>query len=277
MTHPRATLRVRPPAAAGTFYPDDPDALAATVDRHLAAGATRSPRVPGGVPPKALIAPHAGYVYSGPVAGSAYARLEGLRHTITRVVLLGPAHRVPVGGLAVSGADAFATPLGLVEIDEAARRSVLSLPGVDVDDHAHAQEHSIEVHLPFLQRALDGFSLVPLVVGTASPAVVADVIDSVWDGPETLVVASSDLSHYHAYERAVARDRRTADAIVARLADAIHPDDACGAYPVRGLLEAARRHDLAVELLDLRNSADTAGPSDRVVGYGAFALTPAAP
>jgi len=262
----RAAARVRPPAVAGAFYPDDPAELAAAVDRAL-------PAAPEGEPaPKALIVPHAGYIYSGPIAGTAYARLVPLRDVIRRVVLLGPAHRVAVEGLAVSGAGAFATPLGTVEVDGEARRLVLTLPQVRVDDDAHAREHSLEVHLPFLQRVLARFRILPLVAGHAAPAAVSDVLDLVWGGPETLIVVSSDLSHYHDYETATARDRRTAQAIVAGALEKIGPEDACGAYPVKGLLEAARRHRLTVRLLDLRNSGDTAGPRDEVVGYGAFAL-----
>jgi hypothetical protein len=263
-----AGARVRRAAVAGTFYPDDPQALAAVVDRLL-------PPAPADEPaPKALIVPHAGYVYSGPVAGVAYARLRPLRGAIRCVVLLGPAHFVPVDGLAVSGADAFATPLGAVPVDDEARRRVLALPQVTVDDAAHAREHSLEVHLPFLQRLLAEFRILPLVVGVAEPAEVAEVLDRVWGGAETLVVASSDLSHYHAHETAAALDRRTAEAIVARAPERVGPEDACGAFPVRGLLWAARRRELDVRLLDLRSSGDTAGPRDEVVGYGAFSLVP---
>ena len=172
----------------------------------------------------------------------------------------------------MSGADAFATPLGTVEVDAGARRRVLALPHVTVDDAAHAAEHSLEVQLPFLQRVLCDFRIVPLVVGDADPAAIADVLDAVWGGPETAVVVSSDLSHYHDHTTATVRDRRTAAAIVVRAFERIGDDDACGARPVRGLLAAARRHALTVRLLDLRTSGDTAGPRHRVVGYGAFAL-----
>jgi AmmeMemoRadiSam system protein B len=266
-------LRVRPPAVAGTFYPGDSAELAAAVDRTLPALPVGSPPGADAEPaPKALIVPHAGYVYSGSIAGTAYARLAPLRDVIHRVVLLGPAHRVPVSGLAVSGAGAFATPLGVVEVDDEARRLVLTLPQVRVDDAAHAREHSLEVHLPFLQRVLARFRILPLLVGHAVPDAVSDVLDLVWGGPETLIVVSSDLSHYHDYTTATVRDGRTAQAIVERALEKIEPEDACGVYPVKGLLEAARRHGLTVRLLDLRNSGDTAGPRDEVVGYGAFAL-----
>jgi AmmeMemoRadiSam system protein B len=252
---------------AGSFYPDEPEQLRAEVARALGA----VPKVEAATP-KAIIAPHAGYVYSGPVAASAYACLEPVRHTVRRVVLLGPAHRVHVDGLAVSSADAFATPLGQIPVDAAAREAILKLAQVQIGDEAHALEHSLEVHLPFLQVCLDEFAVVPLVVGVCRPDDVADVLDVLWGGPETLIVVSTDLSHYHDYETAKALDTRTAAAIVAARAGDIGDRDACGAYPVRGLLEAAARHQLAVQGLDLRNSGDTAGPRDRVVGYGSFAL-----
>jgi len=259
-------MRVRPPAVAGLFYPDDPAELAALVDQLL--GAARA----GEAPPKAVIAPHAGYVYSGPIAASAYATVRPLRDVVSRVVLLGPAHRWPVRGIALSAADAFATPLGMVAVDGDARSRVLGLPGVEVEERAHEREHSLEVHLPFLQRILAAFRILPLLVGEAEPAHVADVLDRVWGGPETLIVVSSDLSHYQDAVTARAWDRRTADAIVACELERIGPQDACGCHALRGLLAAVRRRALAVRLLDLRNSGDTAGPDDAVVGYGAFAV-----
>jgi MEMO1 family protein len=261
---------VRRPAVAGTFYPDDPTVLAGVVDQNLADAAA-----PTGPAPKALIAPHAGYIYSGPVAGTAYRRLETRAGLVTRVVLLGPAHRVPLEHMAVPTVDAFETPLGLVPIDADARRRALELPTVRADDLPHEAEHSLEVHLPFLQRTLgvDGWSLLPVVVGGATPDEVAELLDEVWGGDETLVVASTDLSHYHDYETARTRDRVTAEAITSRSTDALGPYDACGVRPVQGLVEAVRRRDLTVELVDLRNSGDTAGPRDRVVGYGAFVVS----
>lgn len=259
--------RLRPTAVAGTFYPRDAVELSQLVDRSLERAAHEGPV------PKAVIAPHAGYVYSGPIAGSAYARLEPGRDTIQRVVLLGPAHRVPVDGMAVPSVDAFATPLGPVTVDADAREQALRVPGVHVDDRAHAPEHSLEVHLPFLVRVLGpDIRVLPVVVGQAAAADIAALLEALWGGPETVIVVSSDLSHYHDYDTARARDRTTASAIVERRGDDIGPYDACGAYPVRGLLEVARRKDLEVELLDLRNSGDTAGDRSRVVGYGAFAL-----
>ncbi|HEX2275425.1 MAG TPA: AmmeMemoRadiSam system protein B [Acidimicrobiales bacterium] len=263
--------RVREPAVAGTFYPSDPEILRATVERYLedAAAAAGSASAP---PPKAVVAPHAGYVYSGPVAARAYARVVPLRGRVERVVLLGPAHRVPLTAIAAPGADALATPLGAVRVDTAARDRLVGAGSVVVSDQAHAGEHSLEVQLPFLQVALGEMAVLPLAVGRVPASAVADVLDAVWGGDETLIVVSSDLSHYHDHATATELDRHTAAAVVARQVEALEPEDACGVFPLRGLLAAARRHDLDVELLDLRTSGDTSGDADRVVGYGAFAL-----
>jgi AmmeMemoRadiSam system protein B len=262
----------RKAAVAGLFYPADPDKLRSAV------GSTLQVDVPADEPaPKAIIAPHAGYQYSGPTAGVVYARLRPLRGRIERVVLAGPAHRAFVDGVAVSSADAFATPLGDVPVDDELRHRVLVHPAVVVDDRAHLGEHSLEVQLPFLLETLGRFTLLPLAVGDAHPDDVAEVLDLVWGGDETLVVVSSDLSHYHDYATAQALDARTAAAIAAGDGHAIADDDACGARPIRGLLLAARRHALGVRQLDLRNSGDTAGDRERVVGYGAFALSARAP
>ena len=211
-------------------------------------------------------------MYSGPVAASAYQRVAPLGHRIERVVLLGPSHRVAFRGMALSTADAFATPLGTVAVDRAAVEGCLGLPGVVVRDDAHALEHSLEVQLPFLQSVLASFELVPVVVGDATAAEVAGLLDHLWGGPETLIVVSTDLSHYLAYDDAVRLDARTAAAVVARRHHQVGDHDACGCRPLRGLLRTADQRHLGVELIDLRTSGDTAGPRDQVVGYGAFAL-----
>jgi hypothetical protein len=255
------------------FYPGAPTALAADVRAFLGDAAARS--VAGAVLPKAVIVPHAGYVYSGAVAASAYARLAAGRDTIRRVVLFGPAHRVPVRGLALPSARAFATPLGRVEVDRDAVAAALALPQVRESDAAHALEHSLEVQLPFLQAVLGEFDIVPFAVGDATPGEVVDVIELLWGGPETLIVVSSDLSHYHRYAEARQIDRATADAVLA-LSPTLDHEQACGATPVNGLLLCARRRGLRPELLDLRNSGDTAGDRSRVVGYAAFAFVEAA-
>ncbi|MFQ5548384.1 MAG: AmmeMemoRadiSam system protein B [Woeseia sp.] len=255
---------IREAAVAGQFYPGRAGDLAAAVERYLSEAAAEA-----GPLPKALIVPHAGYVYSGPVAATAYARLRPYREQITRVILLGPCHRVPVRGLASSGADAFRTPLGDVPIDKNALAG-LELPAVKVFDHAHAFEHSLEVHLPFLQTILDEFTLVPLVVGDASPATVADVLEALWGGPGTLIVISSDLSHYLDYKAAKRQDKATCEAIERFDVNNVGPDDACGCHPIGGLLELARRRGMSVETLDLRNSGETAGPMGQVVGYGSW-------
>jgi hypothetical protein len=255
---------VRRPAVAGSFYPGERNSLEQTVRAHLR-GAFR----PAGRP-KALIVPHAGYVYSGPVAATAYAVLEKREPRIERVVLLGPSHRVYVRGLAAPSSASFRTPLGDVPLDRAALESVLSLPQVQVMDEAHALEHSLEVHLPFLQVVLGSFSLVPFSVGNASAEEVAEVLERLWGGPETLIVVSSDLSHYLDYERARRLDAETTRAIEALDPEGLGEESACGRVPIRGLLVVARRRGLACHTVDLRNSGDTQGRRDRVVGYGSY-------
>lgn len=261
---------VRPAAVAGMFYPEDPRELAEEVTAYLDR-TEEGPQAPGF--PKALIVPHAGYVYSGPIAASAYDLLRPARGIVRRVVMLGPCHRVPVRGLALPRASAFATPLGRIPVDAEALHAIRDLPQVVESAATHAEEHALEVQLPFLQRVLGDFSLVPLVVGDAAPGEVAAVLDRLWGGVETLIVISSDLSHYHAYDRAREIDGATVRAILDLDAGITH-EQACGATPVAGLLIAARRRNLATRLLDCRNSGDTAGDRHRVVGYASFALGP---
>ena len=260
--------QTRPAAVAGFFYPGSEAELRLTVGRFLdeatAASATATA-------PKVLIAPHAGYAYSGPIAASAYAQIAAAADGIRRVVLLGPAHRVPLQGLALPDAHQFETPLGLVPCDLEAMDSVRDLPQVVVSDPAHAQEHSLEVHLPFLQQILGDFTLVPFAVGQASVEEVVEVLDRLWGGAETLIVISSDLSHYLPYPRACAVDEFTVETIL-RLQPRIDHQQACGATPINGLLQAARNRHLQPRLLDLRNSGDTAGDKSRVVGYASFAF-----
>lgn len=255
---------IRPPAVAGMFYPDDPDVLREQVLDLLRAAPAAGP------PPKAVIVPHAGYIYSGPIAASAYVRIAKAHADIRRVVLLGPAHRVAFNGIAASSAAAFTTPLGSVPVDQKALRLIDDLPQVRVFDTAHAAEHSLEVQLPFLQLALDDFTLVPLVVGDATPEQVDEVLERLWGGAETLIVISSDLSHYHDYDSARRLDQATSRAIEALREQDIGHDHACGRIPVNGLLQTARHHGLRARTVDLRNSGDTAGGRDRVVGYGAY-------
>lgn len=258
-------MMMRPPAVAGMFYPDSPATLAREISTLLDAVQ------PGNLHPKALIVPHAGYIYSGPVAASAYALLKPYAAEIHRVVLLGPTHRVAVRGLALPGADAFDTPLGRVSIDRDAVQRIIRLPQIINSPEAHALEHSIEVHLPFLQTLLPGFKLIPLAVGMATSEEVAEVLEALWGGPETLILISSDLSHFHSYATAQKIDRQTVDAILH--GRPVNHEQACGGTPVNGLTLAARRHGLTPHLLDLRNSGDTAGSHDRVVGYAAIAYT----
>jgi len=268
-----SALFIRMPAVAGMFYPGETRELAQNLAQMLGSAAHDAPQREV---PKAIIAPHAGYIYSGPVAASVYALLAPARRRITRVVLLGPTHRVAVRGLALPGCRAFATPIGTVEIDRPAIEILRALPQVVISAQAHAHEHSLEVHVPFLQTVIERFTLVPLAVGRASAQEVAEVLDALWGGPETLIVVSSDLSHYLAYNDAQAVDRTTAQAILGLATDISH-EQACGATPVTGLNHLARRRGLKPELIDLRNSGDTAGDRNRVVGYGSFAFYEAAP
>ena len=258
--------KIREPAVAGSFYPANPLELRSMLQGYLAEP------VPGAPPPKAIIAPHAGYIYSGPVAASAYARLQQAADHINRVVLLGPAHRVAFRGLAAPDADGFRTPLGIIPVDNTAIQEILSLPQVQINNEAHREEHSLEVHLPFLQATLKDFTLVPLVVGEATPAEVCEIIEHFWDSPKTLIVISSDLSHFHDYETAVKLDQTTSRAIENLALEDIGYDQACGRNPVNGLLLYARQHGLSAHTIDLRNSGDTAGPRNQVVGYGAYVI-----
>lgn len=245
---------VRQPAVAGMFYPAEPVSLRGMIEGFLASAEP-------GPHPKAIIAPHAGYIYSGPVAASAYIRVPS---TISRVVLVGPSHRMPLRGLAGSSASFWRTPLGDVPVECPA--------GVSVNDAAHAQEHSLEVQIPFLQEVLVNFTLIPLVAGDASAETVAKILEKLWGGPETLIVISSDLSHYESYATARAMDRAAADAILALDERGLEYDNACGLVPICGLLHVAKQKGLRAELVDLRSSGDTVGPRDQVVGYGSFAF-----
>jgi AmmeMemoRadiSam system protein B len=259
---------IRPPAVAGMFYPANPRELRAEIAAYLATASGNAPR-----PPVALIAPHAGYIYSGPIAGSAYATLSPVRSTVRRVVIASPSHRVGFRGIATSGATAFRTPLGDVPVDAEASTALLTCPGVHVFDRAHRDEHGIEVHLPFLQETLDAFRIVPLVVGDTDDTTMATALAAARHGDETLIVISSDLSHYLPYAQAQALDGATAQAILDLDPDAIAPDQACGQRAIRGLLHLARTSHLNATELDRRNSGDTAGDRSSVVGYGAYAFT----
>ena len=256
---------VRPAAIAGTFYPGRADELARSVDAMLLAATP----VTAAPVPKAIIVPHAGFIYSGPVAASIYALIAPARAHIERVVLLGPTHRVAVHGVALPGVDAFSTPLGTVPIDFASVKKLMALPYAGASAEAHRMEHSLEVQLPFLQKVLDEFTLLPLAVGRASAQQVATVLELLWGGDETLVVISSDLSHYLPYADAQKVDNGTAQAILDLRTDISH-QQACGATPINGLTLLAQQRGLKPQLIDLRSSGDTAGDKARVVGYGAF-------
>jgi len=258
-------IRIRSPAVAGIFYPADADVLSQQIDAMLS-----HVSIAISTYPKALIAPHAGYNYSGPVAASAYALLQDVKY-IRRVALLGPVHRVPVHGLALPESEFFSTPLGEIPLDKETMDSIAQLPQVIWNDSAHVMEHSLEVHLPFLQRVLGEFQLVPVAVGDADTEAVAEILDALWGNHETLIVISSDLSHYLPYQQAQQVDRITADNILDKQWPISH-EQACGATPINGLLAASGKHGLTPHLLDLRNSGDTAGDKQQVVGYGAFAF-----
>jgi len=248
---------VRDPVVAGMFYPADPAELRRTVEGFLADVPDRD-----GTSPKAIIVPHAGYIYSGSIAASAYACIRPA--DIHRVVLLGPAHRVWLEGVGASSASAWRTPLGDVPVE--------APPGLPVVDAAHAEEHSLEVQLPFLQVVLGDFTLVPLVVGQATKEEISDILATLWGGSETLIVISSDLSHYEEYNTANQMDSAASQAIVNLDPKGLDVENACGRIPICGLLHLAKQKGMRAELLDLRNSGDTAGSRDQVVGYGAYAF-----
>lgn len=262
-----AIASVRPAAVAGQFYPADDRVLRTQVGEMLASA------MPLEVvsAPKAIVVPHAGYMYSGPIAAAAYAAIAPLRKAIRRVVMFGPAHRMAVDGFALPAAQVFATPLGEVPLSRADWLALQARPGVVLDDRPHAFEHCLEVQLPFLQTVLESFELVPLLVGRAGTEEVAALIENLWGGPETLIVISSDLSHYHPYHQAQACDRATIDQVLMLHAGIDH-EQACGATPLNGLIRVAARHHLKPHLLDLRNSGDTAGDRSRVVGYASLAF-----
>jgi AmmeMemoRadiSam system protein B len=258
---------IRLPAVAGQFYTDNPTILRDQIKQFL----LQATRDDSGTP-KAIIAPHAGYIYSGPVAATAYKTLEPVSDTITRVVIMSPAHRYGFRGIAWSAADYFRTPLGDIKVSHNSIDNVKSLPFVNNIEQAFEGEHALEVHLPFLQSILHNFEIVPFIVGMAEPEQVAQVLETLWGQDETLIVISSDLSHFHDYQTARQHDRKTSLCIESLDYENIQGEDACGVYPLSGLLLAAQRKKLHVTLLDLRNSGDTAGSHDRVVGYGSFIL-----
>jgi MEMO1 family protein len=261
---------IRPAAVAGMFYPDDPGELHAAVTLYLSDA--KSDAKFRNWTPKAIIVPHAGYIYSATVAAPAYDALRGIAGRIRRVVLLGPNHRVPLNKIAAPSVDAFATPNDEIPIDSDAIAAIVDLQQVEINDEPHTDEHSLEVHLPFLREVLGDFMLVPLVVGTVDHKTVAQVLKQLWGGDETLIVISTDLSHFNDYDQARQLDLRTAEAIEALQPDAISQDGACGRIAVGGLLRLAKEIGLKIERLGLQNSGDTAGPRDRVVGYGSWIL-----
>jgi MEMO1 family protein len=260
-------ISIRPTAVAGSFYPSDVNQLNNMLDEYLALETVNIEA------PKAIIAPHAGYIYSGQTAARVYSNVGKLKSKIRRVVLLGPTHRVYVQGIALPSNTHFATPLGNIPIDTTVLNDLEdNYPYVQFLDAAHEQEHSLEVHLPFLQKVLNDFTLIPMLVGEASPDQVATVLNELWGDDETLIVISSDLSHFLDYESACTKDSNTSKLIENFEFNKIGSEQACGCMPIHGLLKLAQDKNMSVQTIDLCNSGDTAGTKDRVVGYGAYAL-----
>ncbi len=258
----------RPAAVAGMFYPADPFDLQEQVNQYLYEDTYPNTEVP-----KAIIVPHAGYIYSGSIAATVYRSLLQYRHVIRKVILLGPAHRIPINSMAVPGVEQFQTPMGDIKLDlKTIHKLVDEFPQVTFSDQSHSDEHSLETQLPFLQSVLAGFRLIPFVVGDVPEIEIANVIDHLWGGDECLIVISSDLSHFHSYEKAVGLDTQTAELIEAFKGEKLPVDSACGRLPIGGLLRVARQRKMRIKRFDLRNSGDTAGDRQRVVGYGAWGL-----
>lgn len=261
--------KIRPPAVAGIFYPASGTELKTNVQSFLASVPERA----NTVNPKVLIVPHAGYIYSGPVAASAYKLILQRNELVKRVVILGPSHRVFLQGAALPSASIFATPLGEISVDKYAAKELLKLPFVCISEEAHAMEHALEVQLPFLQICIgNDFEILPLVVGECTAQEASLLLEKIWGDTSTLIIISSDLSHYENQKSARVHDAHTCSIIENKNAAALGQDDACGFFPLRGLLDLARIKNMKIETLDLRNSGDTSGPRNQVVGYGAWAV-----
>lgn len=253
---------------AGYFYPNDPNTLSKQIDDFL----LNTEIEKNNIIPKAIIVPHAGYIYSGQTAAFSYNCLEKIKNKIKKVVIIGPAHRVGFNGIAGTLATEFVTPLGVVKVDESSMENVLTMPSVMILEEAFQGEHCLEVQLPFLQKILNNFTIVPLIVGNVSYITLSEVIERLWGFDDTLFVISSDLSHYHDYKTAQNMDSTTANAIVNLEPDNITYDNACGRIGIQAMLDIAKSKNMTVKQLDLRNSGDTAGDKNRVVGYGAFCV-----
>ena len=276
MTRQETTESVRPPAVASLFYPGEAAELKQNLREMLEkASEAEDPNedLPAGQHLRALIVPHAGYVYSGTTAALAYHLLRKNRDDFHRILLLGPAHRVWLEGIAFPGTDAFETPLGRIPLAKQQIRELLRFPEVQLRDDAHQDEHCLEVQLPFLQEILNEFELIPAVVGEISPDSLSGLLENLLEDPQNLLLLSTDLSHFHSYSEAQAIDQKTAEAIESFEDEKILPEQACGAHPLRGLLRHARIQGWKIQRLGLCNSGDTAGSKDRVVGYGAWALS----
>lgn len=261
-------MRIRSAAVAGTFYPQSAQQLQTEIHQLLKEN-KRSNDVSGTL--KALIVPHAGYIYSGAIAATAYNILKNSAHNIHRVILLGPSHRVALRGMAMSDCDVFTTPLGNIALDTNALKDLQTFANIKIVPEAHTWEHSLEVQLPFLQSVLNDFLLIPLVVGLTSADEVAQLLEPFWQDQHTLIVISSDLSHYLTYQQAKEQDSDTSRLIESKYFQ-LHGEQACGCYPLNGLLKLTSNQEVKIVTLDQRNSGDTAGDRNRVVGYGAYAV-----
>jgi hypothetical protein len=260
-------IQIRKPCVAGLFYPDDPERLDFTLNQLFE---SVPENLKTGYSPHAIIVPHAGYIYSGEIAASAYSSILKRVQDIKRVVILGPSHQLALNGAACPSATHFDTPLGRIPLDveEIARLQAQGL--IEINDAAHVREHSIEVQLPFLQHILSDFKIIPIVVGLEQAMPIAALLEPFWRAKDALIVVSSDLSHYLDYYDARKMDSDTSSAIEACRWQDISPTQACGCYPMRGLLQLAQEENSSVSCIDLRNSGDTAGDKSRVVGYGAY-------
>lgn len=255
--------KIKKPAVAGAFYPDEPDILNNMVE-HLFDAITWA-----GSSPKAIIAPHAGYIYSGIAAACAYQCLEMMPY-IKNIILVGPSHYIAFNGVAYSDYDTFITPLGELFVNTNLIQQIAKLPATQHFNDAFSREHCLEVQFPFLQKKLNEFTIVPLLVSGANKQTVASVLEALWGDKETLVIISSDLSHYHDYLTAQQLDSETSQAIVNLDADNIKEDSACGRIAIRGLLHLAKQKKMQAKKILQINSGDTAGDKQRVVGYGAY-------
>ena len=259
--------KIKQADVAGMFYPGEEASLRQMVDGFIQKALSFDLR------PRAIIAPHAGYIYSGSIAGTAYKTIAAVRDQIENVIIMSPAHRFYLRGIALHMADAFATPLGNIPVNIGIVKKIKQFSSVQWEERSFIQEHGLETHLPFIQRAFKpGIKIVPMIVGECQESEVAEILESVWEDPRNFVIISSDLSHFHSYADAKKLDRNTVDLIQNLDSQSLDTEFACGHYPICGLLNLARNRKLKIKALDIRSSGDTAGSKESVVGYGSFAV-----